>query len=287
VSPGAPRLVRAVAIGEIAQAALRRSSGQARVLARLSASTYLTAGDEIVWLGAVGSELHPRAVLAAAAPPVEDEIVRLDADALIPWQPPALSLERASAERLAVGWRRLADGAAALGPVGGFGALVTGAPLAFPLDGARGGAAALADACARDDAVAGAEAAMTLLGLGGGLTPSGDDFVGGALFARGLLGAARCADAAGWRRAGDAVCRAARARTHSISAALLGDLVAGRGWAPLHDLVAALAAGARAPAEVAAGRLVRLGHTSGWDLLAGLGAGFGVPGVAERRRRAV
>ncbi len=275
MSPSVAGILRPVAIGEIAHAALARSRGQARVLARLSASTYLTAGDEIVWLGAVGSELHPRAVLAAAAPPVEDDIVRLAAGALIPWQPPARSLERASAERLAVGWRHLADGAAALGPVGGFGALVTGAPLAFPLDGARGAAAALADACARDDAVDGAAAAIALLGLGGGLTPSGDDFVGGALFARGLLGTARYTDAAAWRRAGQVVCRAARERTHPISAALLGDLVGGRGWAPLHELVAALAAGARTPAEAAARRLVRLGHTSGWDLLAGLGAGLG------------
>jgi Protein of unknown function (DUF2877) len=286
VSPSAPGRLRAAAIGEIAHAALGRSGGQARVLARLSASTYLTVGDEIVWLGAVGSELHPRAILAAAAPPGDEEIVRLDSGALTPWQPPALSLERAGAQRLVVGWRRLAA-AAALGPVGGFGVLVTGGALAFPLDGARDVAAALADACARDDAAAGAEAAMALLGLGGGLTPSGDDFVGGALFARGLLGAARCADAAAWRRAGEAVCRAARARTHPISATLLGDLVAGRGWASLHELVAALAAGATTQAAAAARRLVRLGHTSGWDLLAGLGAGLGGHADDGRWRRAV
>jgi hypothetical protein len=263
-----------VAIGEIAHAALARSRGQARVLARLSASTYLTAGDEIVWLGAVGSELHPRAVLAAAAPPVEDDVVRLDAGRLIPWQPSALSLEPASAERLAVGWRHLASGAAALGPVGGFGALLTRASLAFPLDGARDAAAALADACARDDAGAGTAAAIALLGLGGGLTPSGDDFVGAALFARRLLSDAGAADAAAWKRAATTIVAAAPARTHPLSATLLGDLADGQAHASLHDLVHGLARDAPAAAHDAARRLVGLGHSSGWDMLAGLVAGL-------------
>jgi hypothetical protein len=264
-----------VAIGEIAHAAVVRSGGVGRVLARLSASTYLTAGGEIVWLGAAGSVLHPRAILGGP-PSVAGEIVRLDVGTLAPWAPPALALDRATAARFAVGWRRVVAGVCTLGAPGGFGALLSGAALVFPLQGARDTAAALVRACARDDADAAADTARALLGLGGGLTPSGDDFAGAAFFARHLLGAAGCADAAGWRRAGEAVCTAATARTHPISAALLGDLVAGRGWAPLHELVAGLAAEAMAPAAGAARRLIRLGHTSGWDLLAGLGAGLGL-----------
>jgi len=275
VSTRAVEAVRPVAIGEIAHAAVLRAGGAGRVLARLSASTYLTVGGEIVWLGAAGSVLHPRAILGGP-PSVAGEIVRFDVGALAPWVPPALALDRATAARLAVEWRRLAAGAAALGAPRGFGALLVGAALVFPLDGARDTAAALARACARDDADAAADAAHALLGLGGGLTPSGDDFAGAAFFARRLLGTAGCADAAAWRRAGDALRTAATTRTHPISAALLGDLVAGRGWAPLHELVAALAAGTMGPAEAAARRLVRLGHTSGWDLLAGLGAGLGL-----------
>ncbi|MGH7391093.1 MAG: DUF2877 domain-containing protein, partial [Candidatus Rokuibacteriota bacterium] len=61
----------------------------------------------------------------------------------------------------------------------------------------------------------------------------------------------------------------ARARTHPVSAALLGDLLAGEGWAPLHDLARAVAADDGAAAVAAAGGLVRLGHSSGWDLLTG------------------
>ena len=52
-----------MAIGITAHAALTGSGGVARVLARLSASTYLTANEQIIWLGAAGSALHPRTIL--------------------------------------------------------------------------------------------------------------------------------------------------------------------------------------------------------------------------------
>jgi hypothetical protein len=116
-----------------------------------------------------------------------------------------------------------------------------------------------------------------LLGLGAGLTPSGDDYVGGALFARAWLGGSGSGTAPAWRAAAAEVADAARARTHPISAALLRDLAAGLGWAPLHDLAAGLDEAQPARAVEAARRLTRLGHTSGWDLLAGLGAGLGIP----------
>jgi hypothetical protein len=268
-------VVRPVAIGATAHAALVRTRGAARVLARLSASTYLVAGEEIVWLGRVGATLHPRAILASAARDPEADEMTIDVGAVAPWRPAALALDPETAATLADGWAALAAGAAALGAPAGFGALLVGAPLAFPLDGARGAAEALARACAHDDAAGATDAALALLGLGAGLTPSGDDFVGGAFFARTLLATARLADPGGWRRAGVTVVAAAPAFTHPISVALVADLVAGLGWASLHDLVSALAARDPRAAAEAARRLVELGHTSGWDLLAGLGAGLG------------
>lgn len=270
-----------VAIGTIAHAALRRAGGRARVLARLSSSTYLTAGGAIVWLGAAGAALHPRAILATTAPAIDGDTVQVDAGGLVPWQPALPVLRADTTASLLDGWRRLVADGGALGAPGGFGALLTGSPLGFPLEGARGAAEALALACARDDAPAAAAAALPLLGLGGGLTPSGDDYVGGALFARHLLATAGRADAPAWRRAARAIVAAAPARTHPISVALLDDLATGLGWAPLHDLVAALAAGAPSAAVEAARRLTRLGHTSGWDLLAGLGAGLTLSDTAR------
>src|SRR5262245_17832355 len=64
-------------------------------------------------------------------------------------------------------------------------------------------------------------------------------------------------------------------RTHPLSATLLGDLADGQSYASLHDLVHGLTREAPAAARDAARRLVRLGHSSGWDMLAGLGAGLG------------
>jgi hypothetical protein len=273
--------VRAVAIGSIAHAALRAAGGRARVLARLSASTYLMAGEELVWLGPAGAALHPRAILTAAPPAPGATTVEVDAEGLTPWLPSRPGLGTRAPARLARGWAHLAGCIGALGAPGGFGVLLAGAPLAFPLGDARAAAGALAAACARDDATAATAAAHALLGLGGGLTPSGDDYVGGALFARHLrAGDGRQAPA--WRLAARRLVAAAPARTHPISATLLGDLAAGLGWEPLHDLAAALADGAPDAAVAAARALTRLGHTSGWDLLAGFGAGLGVLGGTAR-----
>jgi hypothetical protein len=199
----------------------------------------------------------------------------VDVGALVPWRPAPLPLEARTRANLRAGWRRLVADCATLGSPGGFGALLAGRALAFPLDGAAAAARALARACAADDAPSARDAGGSLLGLGGGLTPSGDDYVGAALFARHLLAASGTTEAVAWTRAAEALVAMAAERTHPISAALLGDLAAGLGWASLHDLVAALAAGEPDAAAGAAHRLVRLGHSSGWDMLAGLGAGLG------------
>ncbi len=123
----------------------------------------------------------------------------------------------------------------------------------------------------RLQAVLSVGAGRGLLGLGAGLTPSGDDFVGGALFARRLVA---IGDAA-WEAAVAQIIAEAAAATHPISARLLADLAAGDGWAPLHDLAGALITHDVRAALHAARELTALGHTSGWDLLAGFSAGLG------------
>jgi hypothetical protein len=116
-----------------------------------------------------------------------------------------------------------------------------GQALSFPLD-AGGAVRAVADACARDAAADAAAAGEPLIGLGPGLTPSGDDFVGGVLFARRALAPG---DAA-WSRAATSLVERARTRSHPVSAALVTDLARGEGHEPLHDLMDTLASdGAR------------------------------------------
>jgi hypothetical protein len=254
-----------------------RADGRAQVLARLTASAYLRAAGEVVWVGMQATAMHPRAILLTSPRAIEADAVRVDVSGgSRPWRPGPPALDATAVRRLAAGWRRLVGDGAALGTPAGFGALAMGGPLAWPLDRARPAAEALIRACACDDPDAALEAAGVLLGVGGGLTPSGDDYVGGALFARHLLAAAGRTDVAGWRRTAEAILARAAARTHPISVVLLADLAAGRGWASLHAVAGALAAGAADDALAAARQLTALGQATGWDVLAGLGAGLGV-----------
>ncbi|MBI3128458.1 MAG: DUF2877 domain-containing protein [Candidatus Tectomicrobia bacterium] len=106
--------------------------------------------------------------------------------------------------------------------------------------------------------------AENLIGLGPGLTPSGDDFIGGMLIALRALGEEGTAD----RLAGWALPLAAR-RTGKISLAHLACAAGGEGNAALHGALAALASpGAEGLAEALAA-VHAVGHTSGWDALAG------------------
>ncbi|MBI3635948.1 MAG: ERAP1-like C-terminal domain-containing protein, partial [Candidatus Rokubacteria bacterium] len=260
-------MITVTALGWKAHAALTRAGGTARALAALSSSRYLRAADEIVWLGPRDSVLHGRAILTGDVSPASATIT-FALDGLTPWRP--RPLECAEPSTLAGAGVTLVRALIATETPRGFGALLAGRAPDFPLAGAADAAARLARASAGDDAHAAERAALPLLGLGPGLTPAGDDFVGGVFFGRRLAGAG-----AAWREAAALVRAVAAARTHPISAALLGDLLDGEGWAPLHELATAVTAGADADALAAARRLIRLGHSSGWDILAGFLAGTG------------
>jgi uncharacterized protein DUF2877 len=288
-------------MGWKAATALARSGGSARVQAQLARSTYLVAGGEIVWLGQPGTVFHGRAILAADTlgvlgdedrpERVVDENVILDTRGALVWRPtvtdpPSTAVLRKNARAFAGSLTCMhgEPGRDAVAPSGssgrqlaspeGFASRLVGAPVPAPLERANAKIDALACACDADDAVLAAEIAASLLGLGPGLTPSGDDLVGGLFFARRLLtGGSRdgSATALAWNHAAALTARRAGQATHPISAVLLGDLIAGDGWAPLHDLSTALTLEAP-PAEAvndAARRLVAIGHTSGWDMLAG------------------
>jgi len=105
-----------------------------------------------------------------------------------------------------------------------------------------------------------------LLGLGAGLTPAGDDALGGAALA--LYAAGRVAQAAALR---EFLGRAVPEATSEISAAHLLAAANGTGGAAFHKIVAALAHGSLpdlAPLDA-------IGHSSGWDALAGVVAVLG------------
>ena len=106
------------------------------------------------------------------------------------------------------------------------------------------------------------EVARGLVGWGPGLTPLGDDFLGGVVFA---LRAARQE----WTPAGPALVAWAQGQTTSLSFSLLSDLSQGHGPEPLHALALALFSGAEDAARTAAQRLLVVGHSTGPGLVFG------------------
>ena len=133
---------------------------------------------------------------------------------------------------------------------------------------ARPSAAQLADGLARFDAALLLAGAEPLLGLGPGLTPSGDDFLAG------FLGTAVLAlphAAPRLREVGAQVLRLAEARTTLLSRAFLAHALDGALAPPVDALAAAiLSAAPRETVARAARAASGLGHTSGMDMLAGM-----------------
>ena len=116
---------------------------------------------------------------------------------------------------------------------------------------------------ARPSASAGAPP-VDLLGLGPGLTPSGDDLLCGMLVALHAVGETDLA-----HELDAEIAEAAPTDTSPLSAAFLRAAAEGLGCEALHAAIAAILEG---QVEALAGRveaLSRIGHTSGWDALAG------------------
>jgi hypothetical protein len=99
--------------------------------------------------------------------------------------------------------------------------------------------------------------AEALIGLGPGLTPSGDDYLGGVLLALHQLGPAAQARSL-WRWLEPRL-----APTSEISAAHLAAAATGEAHESLHAVLAG---------DLALEKLDAVGHTSGWDALAGIAA---------------
>lgn len=256
--------LRVLAAGELARAALERGGGRATPLPGFGDSPYLLAGGEMVWVGARLPAMHPRAVMTESATP-RGVALRLQAIPAPGWI--AELPRRCNARILCNAIQALADSE----PPRGFGALLTGRVPEFPLDLGLPRVRALEEAYAHDDHEAVFDASVALLGFGTGLTPSGDDLAGAALFGRRLV-----APRAGrWRTLAEALCGEVARRSHAVSAALFCDLARGRSFAPLHALARAAAAGDEPAALAAARTLAGIGHSSGWDMLAGLAIGAG------------
>jgi len=107
--------------------------------------------------------------------------------------------------------------------------------------------------------------AQMLIGLGPGLTPSGDDYLGGLLIALNALERRPQARAL-WRWLEPRL-----KRTSAISAAHVAAAAEGEGHEALHACLEALASRS-ADWTQTLDRVANVGHVSGWDALAGIAA---------------
>ena len=108
-------------------------------------------------------------------------------------------------------------------------------------------------------------AVRALVGLGPGLTPSGDDLLGGMMIALHGFGRDDISDEL-WR----AVRPRALDAGNVISLAHLSAASEGQGSAAVHALLHALHTGDCDAMTWHLGQIDRIGHTSGWDALAGV-----------------
>jgi len=243
--------------GRIAHRTLA-DSPDGRVCAVFRRSCYLEfSGERVVCVGERSLGRGPlNAQVDRFVAPRIGELLALRVDAAKLWRP---TIGAARVSRPALHALRAAAGTRL--PDEGFGGLLRdrSSPL---IEHARPALAAL------DRWLAGGAldpVAETLLGLGPGLTPSGDDYFGGLLVALRQFG--RAADA-------DRLCAwlapRAPARTSRISVAHLAAAAEGEAHETLHACIEALGEGATAGWPARLDRLASLGHCSGWDGLAGV-----------------
>lgn len=225
-------------------------------------------GEVLAWFSRACYVRAPGGVIALVGPDVNDGPIHLLLDEPLP-EVPARSPARLTAEELEIGphrvvvrevtvWRgalpapdEVRRAAAAVA-----GAAEDAAAGSLLPPAAAGEAGALVQRDDLDGAVG------VLAGLGPGLTPSGDDVLGGVLFAfrasRGPAEEPRLAAVA------EAVA------TTDIARAFLRWAARGQALAPVHDLVAAAVAGDLASARAAGRALAAVGESSGADLALGL-----------------
>ena len=257
VHSGRSHGLRVIECGPMARQALQgRSAGVARAVFRRSA--YLEcAGQRLICIGGGSLGRGPlNARVEGFSPPRIGEALMLIADGAALWE---TSQRIGRPLRAAV--RALHAAAAERVPYEGLGGVIAGLstplieharPAIKSIDRWLGGAAL-------------ASGAEMLLGLGPGLTPSGDDYVGGVLIALRAFGKAQQAEAL-WARIAPWVPE----RTNRISAAHFCAAAQGQGQDALHACLDALIEGATEGWSERIAPVVSIGHCSGWDSLAGV-----------------
>jgi hypothetical protein len=266
------------------------SGGEGRLIAVFPRSLYFAADSDLICVGgatlgagplnALAAESFTTGELAVGMPGkwygprlhLGDSLV-LDAEDAVPWHPPRPQTSSSLA---------LAHGLATLARIIGSDVPARSIGRAIPrLVGERASVEAddlgerklthglLALVTWLDDLLYGSDdpppsTIDDMIGLGSGLTPSGDDALGGALIVLHQFGRRDVAE-----KAASHLLPLARARTSAIAYAHFAAAADGEGAAALHEALKAVVANAAGDLVASLQRLDRIGHSSGWDGLAG------------------
>lgn len=228
-----------------------RAAAQAQNLlpiAGFETTDYATLNGRVVWVGEHAGADHPRNLWR-------------------PWQVEPFTGNPARMQRGARTALALLQGPVHPGLLSWLKPGLTADPWPFWLKQACPRFDALALALQTNDLPALQQAALRLLGLGPGLTPSGDDFIGAVFFV--LQQAPRKHWAAELPNVLERIRTQAHNATNRISAALLDDLLDGQSFRALHDLLCALDSEDPILIDAAARALMQIGATSGCDMLCG------------------
>jgi hypothetical protein len=262
------------------------------VLAVVKGAIYLR-GDEgtILWLAGPGSFMHDRCLLVANGLPApepgtpfqmqKDQLKFqngqiLDFSHAVCWKPPIFRPR--TDEGIGLRAHRLVRDLSRVDHRPGFSALLpalvseeipanTEKVLTRALPLLLGVRAAMLDHDLGQAMTVGSE----LIGLGEGLTPSGDDFMGGVCFFLYHLKRSAVASARFDFAELNTLRNHAKETTNEISYILLKDLLQGKGIEPLYPILSALFYGDEKDAlKNAIRRLTAIGSSTGWDLLTGV-----------------
>jgi len=254
----------ALTIGASAESALRTTAGPWKVVASFEKAAYLLNGSEVIVVTSRQVPPGPLYVTVDA-----DRILATDG-AFVTYESGHLELGSQSVTLASAGvWtgvlpdpdRLTAQQAAittALAPVAGKSALAAAPYSRLANDGM--------DWLRQGDFD---EVARSIVGLGPGFTPAGDDALAGLLIT---------AIASGRLAPGDWIINPATAgRTSLMSLAFVRSAAEGQAIAPVHDVLIAGVAGEAMACRAACAELASVGGTSGADIAFGMSAGLQTP----------
>jgi Protein of unknown function (DUF2877) len=289
-------------IGKIARRLLTPGAC-GRVLAGFSRAAYLaTEQSEVFWLASEDAPMHLRGLRLAGPFPkllagenffIEGECLKIAPDLKVDfgdaftWAVSTIPAEATlEMDQIPIRVKRIFQTSFDLSQASGFGRMIPKilslaanqrddeAEIDSVLALAWLGIYKIAKACLRRDMSGLLKEANALVGLGGGLTPSGDDFLGGLLFCLNTI-----------RRLYPGFIRldsseqalfldSAKHQTHLISFTLLKDLSNGQAVEPLHELIHSILSDQPPESIRPASRLTQIGHSTGWDLVTGVLTGL-------------